>query len=287
MIKYSLYKKGYTMKKLLISLLLGAAIANAQLVDAVALTVNDDAITLYDIEVRALQTKGDKNAAVSTLVDELLYKQELKKYNITASIFDVNQYLEKLAASNGLDLYAFKSIIKQQYKDYDIFEEETRQRILREKLMQKLVRGNVKIATDEDMELYYENNESQFETAESFEITQYSSKNRQALAQIMKNPMLTFDGGVNKEELSLEQSDLNPQMKYLLNSTAVNSFTPIFTANQNYVTVLIKEKEGSEIESFESAKNKIFGILMEQREQNFLKEYFEKLKLTADIKVIR
>ncbi len=275
------------MKKLLTTLLLSATIASAELIDAVALTVNDDAITLYDIEVRALQTQGDKNAAVSTLVDELLYEQELKKYNIEATLFDVNAYLEKLAASNGLDLYAFKAIIKQKYEDFSLFEEETKQRILREKLVQKLVRGNVKVATEEDLELYYDNNEEQFATAASFEITQYSSKNRQALAQIIQNPMLTFGDSVKKDELSLDQEDLNPQMKYLLNSTEVNAFTPIFTADQNYVTVLINEKDGENIEDFESVKNRIFSIIMEDREKKYLKEYFEKVKLTADIKVIR
>ncbi len=38
---------------------------------------------------------------------------------------------------------------------------------------------------------------------------------------------------------------------------------------------------------FEDVKSKIFNTLMSEREQKFLKEYFEKLKLTADIKVIR
>jgi IS1 family transposase len=50
---------------------------------------------------------------------------------------------------------------------------------------------------------------------------------------------------------------------------------------------LINKKEGEIIESFESVKEKIFNIVMGQREQKFLKEYFEKLKITADIKVIR
>ncbi|MGD9553057.1 MAG: peptidyl-prolyl cis-trans isomerase, partial [Arcobacteraceae bacterium] len=141
------------MKKLFISVLMCASLAHAGLVDAVALTVNNDAITLYDIEAKAAQTKGDKNAAVSMLIDELLYEQELQKHNISVSLFDINEYLERVAASNGLELYAFKAIIKQKYEDYSVFEEETRKRILQEKLVQKLVRGNIKIATQEDLEI--------------------------------------------------------------------------------------------------------------------------------------
>ncbi|PKN14825.1 MAG: peptidylprolyl isomerase [Deltaproteobacteria bacterium HGW-Deltaproteobacteria-24] len=274
------------MKKLFISVLMCASLAHAGLVDAVALTVNNDAITLYDIEAKAAQTKGDKNAAVSMLIDELLYEQELQKHNISVSLFDINEYLERVAASNGLELYAFKAIIKQKYEDYAVFEEETKKRILQEKLVQKLVRGNIKIATQEDLEIYYDNNKAQFASASKFEVTQFASKNRTSLNQIMENPKAKLED-VDKQNLVLEQNVINGQIKYLLNSTNTKAFTPIFTSNQHYVTLLINKKEGEIIESFESVKEKIFNIVMGQREQKFLKEYFEKLKITADIKVIR
>lgn len=274
------------MKKLFISILISAGIANAGLVDAVALTVNNEAITMFDIEAKAVQTKGDKNAAVSMLIDELLYEQELAKHNISVSMFDMNEYLERVAASNGLELYAFKAIVKQKYEDYSIFEEETKKRILRDKLVQKLVRGNIKIATQEDLELFYNNNKGEFASASRFEVIQYASKSRTSLNQIMANPNAKLDD-VDKQTIVLEQSSINGQIKYLLNNTDTKKFTPIFTANQHYITLFINKKEGEVIESFESAKEKIFNIVMGQREQKFLKEYFEKLKITADIKVIR
>jgi len=274
------------MKKLFMSIILAASIANAGLVDAVALTVNNDAITLYDIEAKAVQTKGDKNAAVSILIDELLYEQELEKHNITVSLFDLNEYLERVASSNGLELYAFKAIIKQKYEDYALFEEETKKRILQEKLVGKLVRGNLKIATEEDLEIYYNNNKAQFSSASKFEVTQFASKNKTSLNQIMQNPKVKLED-VNKQNLVLEQNGIDGQVKYLLNSTKEKAFTPIFTANQHYVMLLIDKKEGEVVESFEQAKEKIFNMVMGQREQSYLKEYFEKLKITADIKVVR
>lgn len=274
------------MKKLFLSILIGASIANAGMVGSVALTVNNDVITTYDIEAKAAQVNGDKNAAVSMLIDELLYEQELTKNNITVSMFDVDEYLEKVAASNGLDLYAFKGIIKQKYEDYSVFEEETKKRILRDKLVQKLVRGNIKIATPEDLQLYYDNNKGQFASASRFEVIQFASKNKVSLNQQMMNPNAKLDD-VDKQPLALEQSTINGQIKYLLNSTNTRAFTPIFTANQHYITLFISKKEGEVVENFEAAKEKIFNIVMGQREQKFLKEYFEKLKITADIKVVR
>lgn len=274
------------MKKLFISILLTVGILNAGLVDGVALTVNNDAITLFDIDKKMAQTGANKKQAVGMIIDELLYQQELDKHNISVSILDINAYLEKVAAQNNMDLYTFKSIIKQKYSNYEAFEEETKKRILQEKLVQKLVRGNIKVATEEDLQLYYDNNSAQFETASQFEVTEYSSKNKAALIQVVKNPMIT-SSEINKKELSLNHKSLNGQIKFLLNSTKVNSFSPIFTANKHFVSLFIKNKEGKAKQSFDEVKNKIFGMVMGQREQKFLKEYFEKLKLTADIKVIR
>jgi hypothetical protein len=76
-------------------------------------------------------------------------------------------------------------------------------------------------------------------------------------------------------------------MQYLLNETKVNSFTPIFTANKQFVSLFLVKKNGSTALSFESVKARIFNDIMSTREKKYLKDYFEKQKLTADIKIVR
>lgn len=261
-------------------------ISNASMMNGIALTVNEEPITLSDINLKMSEKKLKKSDAVSSIIDEILYKQELEKQNITADIFEVNNYIEKIAASNGMDLYSFKSILRQKNKDLKEFEEETKQELLKRKLASKLVRGNLAIATDEDLQIYYENNQNMFTTAQSIEVSQYSSKNKRELQMLAQNPMAMVKE-VAKGDFILEQDKLNPQLKFLLNDTKVGTFTPIFTANQQYVMFHVKNKNGVTTLKFDEVKEKIFNTLMNEREQKFLKEYFEKLKLTADIKVIR
>lgn len=273
-------------KKALFSLLATVTISNAQMIDAIALSVNDEPITISDINQRMEQKHLKKSDAVSSLVDEILYKQELEKQNITVDIFEVNNYIEKIAASNGMDLYTFKSILRQKNKDIKEFEEETKQQLLKRKLASKIVRGNIAIANEEDLKIYYENNKNMFTTAQSIEVSQYSSKNKRALQMLAQNPMAIVQD-VAKGDFVLEQDKLNPQLKFLLNDTQNGTFTPIFTANRQYVMFYVKKKNGVTTLKFDEVKDKIFNTLMNEREQKFLKEYFEKLKLTADIKVIR
>ncbi|MCT7552196.1 peptidylprolyl isomerase [Aliarcobacter butzleri] len=274
------------MHKLLLSLLLGSTLSFASMVNGVAILVNEEPITLYDIERTMVVNKIPKNEAVSYLIDKILYDQLVQEYNITADIFEVNDYIEKLANSNGMDIYAFKAIVKQEYPDYSVFENEAKNTVIRQKLVQKLVKGQLAIANDEDMQLYYEKNRNKYLTAKTFDVTQYSSTSKEALMEVAKNPII-IPSEVQRTSLKLNTEDIQAQLQYLLNGTKVNSFTPIFTANKQYVTFFITKKEGTAPLSYESVKARIFNDIMMNREQKYLKDYFEKQKLIADIKVIR
>lgn len=274
------------MYKFFLSLLVGSSLTYAAMINGVALTVNDEPITLYDIDRTMVVNKVSKNEAVSYLVDKILYDQVVQENNITADVFDVNDYIEKLANANGMDVYTFKSIVKQKYPDYAVFEEEAKNAVIRQKLVQKIVKGQLAIATEEDMQLYYEKNQNQFSTAKSFDVIQYSSKNKAALIETLKNP-LSVSSEVQRAPISLETRSLQPQMQYLLNETKLNSFTPIFTADKQFVSLFLVKKNGVTTLPFESVKAKIFNDIMTTREKKYLKDYFEKQKLTADIKVIR
>ncbi len=274
------------MHKLLLSLLLGSTLSFASMVNGVAILVNEEPITLYDIERTMVVNKKPKNEAVSYLIDKILYDQLVQEYNITADIFEVNDYIEKLANSNGMDIYAFKAIVKQEYPDYSVFENEAKNTVIRQKLVQKLVKGQLAIANDEDMQLYYEKNRNKSLTAKTFDVTQYSSTSKEALMEVAKNPII-IPSEVQRTSLKLNTEDIQAQLQYLLNGTKVNSFTPIFTANKQYVTFFITKKEGTAPLSYESVKARIFNDIMMNREQKYLKDYFEKQKLIADIKVIR
>ena len=274
------------MYKLFLTLLVSSGISFAGIVNGVALTVNDEPITIYDIDKTVSINKISKNEAVGLLIDKTLYEQAVSQNNITADVFDVNEYIERLAKANGMDLYSFKAIVKQKYANYADFEEEAKDAVIRQKLIQKIVKGQLAVATQEDMELYYEKNKGQFSTSKAYEVTQYTSKNKASLSNAINNPMV-IAADVEKTPLKLGVQSLQPQMQFLLNDTKLNTFTPIFTANKQFVSLFVIRKEGTTSLDFETVKAKIFNDMMSLREKKYLKDYFEKQKLTADIKIVR
>jgi len=273
------------MKKHILSLIVAVSFANAGLINAIAFIVNDEPVTLYEIDKTMEERNLSKNDAVKFLIDEKIYNQEIKKNNVSVDIFDIDNYIDRMAAQNKMSTLDFKSLIRQQ-QDYDTFEKKIKEQLLHQKLVRKIATGNIKIATEDDIKIYYENNKDQFTLANQIEVVAYVSKNKKLLQEIQSNPM-KVDEGVISQALTLKQNELTPQVKYIINTTGVDQFSAIFAQNQQYNMFFIKEKNDIQTLSLEETKEQIFQKIMEQREQNYLNEYFETQKITSNIKVLR
>lgn len=273
------------MKFFLVGLLFSFTILNAGLVNAIAIIVNDEPITLYDIDKQMQLKKVSKQQAIKSLIDEKIYNQQLKKNNITVDIFDVDDQIEKIAARNNMNVLDFKSLVRQQ-QNFDTFKEQIKKQLLHQRLIRKISGGKLKVASDADMKIFYENNKEQYEIANTIDVTAYISKDKNSLNQIKRNPMMQNDN-VKFQDITLKQSELSAQAKYILNLTKEKTFSAVFAQNKNYNMFFVKKKKDVKVLSFEDVKDQIFQTIMKKREQSFLQEYFETLKITADIKVLR
>lgn len=273
------------MKKIILSILFATVSLYAGLVNAIAITINETPITLYDIDKEIETKKVSKAQAVSQLIDTILYEQALTSNKISVDIFDIDNYIEKLAASNKMNVLDFKSLVRQQ-QDYTLFKDNIKKQLLHQKLIAKIARAKLIIATDDDLKIYYENNTEQFKIADTITVVAYVSKNKKLLNKLKNNPLLQ-DKKILVQNITMKQSKLNPQTKYILNSTSPKQFSAIFAQNKNYNMFYIKEKKDINTLLFKDVKEQIFQVVMKKREQNYLKEYFETSKITADIKVLR
>ncbi len=273
------------MKKTILGILFATVSLYAGLINAIAITINETPITLYDIDQEIETKKISKDQAVSQLIDTILYDQALETNKISVDMFDIDNYIEKLAASNKMNVLDFKSLVRQQ-EDYKTFKEKIKKQILHQKLITKIAGGKLKIATEDDLKIYYENNKEQFKIADTIDVVAYVSKKKKVLNQLKKNPMLQSKDMLT-QNITMKQSELNPQTKYILNSTSPKQFSAIFAQNKNYNMFYVKEKKDINILLFTDVKDRIFQVIMKKREQDYLKEYFETSKITADIKVLR
>jgi parvulin-like peptidyl-prolyl isomerase len=258
---------------------------NAGLINAIALSVNEYPITLEDIDNKMTEMKVTKERAIATLIDEALYQQSLEKYHISVDNFDVDNYIEKIAKNNKMSSYEFKNAVKQQ-EDYDAFTEKIKLQLRHQKLISAIAANNLIIANEEDLKIYYNNNISQFKIAKKIEAIHYTSKDKNLLEQLKINPLLA-DANLEATNKTFDIDTVSPQMRYVLSQTNEKSYSSIFLENKTHNMVFVSQKSNIEDIPFETVQDTIFNTIMTGRENEYLKNYFENLKITAEIKFLK
>ena len=273
------------MSKILLSLFVASSIAFAGLIDAIAIKVNNDIITLADIDTKMQLLNINKQDAVNLIVDEMLFDQEISSNHIIVDQLDIEAHMEKIAASNNMTLDQFIQAVKAQ-TNYDIFVNDIKKKLLKAKLSKKVLAGKLRYATDEDIKIYYDNNQKLFSIAAKIDVIKYSAINQDLLVQVSKNPMF-FNEAITRTNETIDMATSSSNIRYLINGIDNGKFTKIAQDDKSFIMYFVKEKKEITVLPFEKVKDKVFEIIMKNRENQFLKNYFSQLRLNADIDVVR
>ncbi|MDA7848283.1 hypothetical protein N8972_02210, partial [Sulfurospirillum sp.] len=126
----------------------------------------------------------------------------------------------------------------------------------------------------------------EFKIANNFDISVYTAQKPEDLQAIQNNPMLQ-PASVKIENKLLKASTLDNKLKALLNGTKKGMFTQILNVQSNPTMFYIREKKDLTQIPYENAKKNIYRVLSKQKEDKVVKDYFEKLKSSATINVVR
>jgi len=262
-------------------LLLGILL-NAKIVDKIVAVINNEPITLYDLEVTMNKTHLDEKKALKFLIDQKIIESEIKKRGISVDDYEIEEAMSKIANKNNMSLFEFKNILMQS-GELKQFKEKLKQNLLKEKLFSQIVNSKLKI-TPEEVKSYYETHKSEFSTFDTIQVTKYSANNPEILKNVFTNPYFNNKNiKVSTEVLSSKNLPLDKL--YIFSNTKVNSFTPIVSEGMNYVTYYIVDKKGKRVLPFDEVKNIIANKLIAEKRNKILKDYFNHIKNRADIKI--
>jgi hypothetical protein len=255
-------------------------------VDGISLIINKEPITLYDIHKYATRFNLSKKESLDILVRQKLEDSEIKKLGLNADNFEVDQYIESLATSNAMNQFDFLNMLRSKNVDINEYKEDLKSKLKRDKLYKKIVSTKLQQLNDDELQAYYTQNQGEFSQASAFDVTVYTSADQQALQAIAQSPM-SAQSGVELKDAKFEADKVDPKLAMLLNKTAEGSFSTMVRSEQNFVMFFVKKKYDLKLVSFEEAKNYIYGKLAQGKEQKAIEEYFEKLKASANIQVVR
>ena len=168
---------------------------NAKVVDRIVAVVNEDIITLFELNQRlkpykkklsGFESDPVKNSEMlfkiredllNQMVDEKLSAQETKQYNITVSEKEIDDAIERIKESNMVTEEELSKALQSEGITMAEYREDTRKQILRSRLLNRQVKYNV-IITKEDIKAYYDSNPDKYQGKEKYHLRNIIMKPR-------------------------------------------------------------------------------------------------------------
>lgn len=257
-------------------------------IGGVAVLVKNSPITLYEVQQEMKLSGTNATQSTDTLIRKKLEQLEASEKKITVSSAEIDEELSRMAAQNNLSqeqfLNAMQTVRGLSEKDLRARVEES---IKGQKLYSAIAFSKMAQPTAEEESEYYQLHLDEFSRPESFDVTTYVSPSQEALAAKIADPMRHIEIIQSKEE-SLPYAKINPQLAQILNKTAIGSFSPILPNGKNgFMSFYIREKNNVITENLESVRPQISNAIIGEKRNQVLNDYFTRLRLSADIKVMR
>lgn len=275
------------MRPLFLSALLASYLWSAP-IGGVAVLVKNSPITLYEVQQEMKQSGTDAKQSADALIRKKLEQLEAQEKKITVSSAEVEEELSRMAAQNNLSheqfLNAMQTVRGLSEKELKVKVEET---LKGQKLYQSIAFSKMAQPSAEEEAEYYQLHLEDFSRPESFDVTTYLSASQEALLAKISDPMRNIENIQTKDE-NLPFGQIHPQLAQILNKTATGQFSPILPNGKNgFMSFYIRDKQNVVTESLESMRPQISNAIIGDKRNQVLNDYFTRLRLSADIKVLR
>ena len=260
--------------------------AYAGLVDAVAVVVGEESITLYEIQSLSEKEKISPQEATQRLISKKLEAMEVKEQGITIDAFEIDRRIEEIAKNNRLSVSELKEVLESRFISWEEYKKQIEEKLIQEELARKVLSKEMVYADEEDARLYYENHPEEFSVPETVRIVKYASPDKAALAQVVENPMRS-DPNVAREPSTIQTASLNPKLLAMIAETPEGYFTPVFPVGSLFMAIFVEAKENLQTRPFEEVKEAVIRELSRQNESKALDNYFAKQRAKIEIKVLR
>lgn len=272
------------MKKLVMCALF-SAILNANIIDGIAIKVDGNIITKYEITQLQKSQNLPKDKAIDALINEKLKENEIKRLGIKVDDERIDNEINSIAMANKITRAELENALQKQKINLDTYRAELREHIINRELMQRILQTNSALASESDLQAFYEKNKNDFKIPTKVKVTSYVSNSDVELQRFLQNPLLLNPSIQSKDE-EIDIRTLPAQVMGIFLDTPIKNFTPVLNSGSTLIVFFIKEKDGWEVLPFESAKSMVMQKYSQTRESEILNEYFTKVKANANIEMI-
>lgn len=274
------------MKKLLSLLLFCMITSEAQVIDAVAIDVEGQAITTLEIQAVQQNLKMSKEAAIEMLIRDRLEKAAIEDAGIVVNDDEVQEKIATIAAAKNLSITQMKALLQKRGLPWDGYLKQVKLEIQKEHFFQEHILSTIDRPSDTELQTYYNTHKEAFSSAPTqMSLVAYKSDSANLLKKALANPMNPVSG-VTKKNILASSSEMSPALLNLIQQTPANSFTKPINTGKGFVAYFVKSK-GSGQSGFAAVKNAVLASWMQSKRAQASKDFINKLKSNAKIRVIR
>ncbi len=307
------------MKRLLISFILVLVgllphIACGEVVDRIIAIVNDDMVTLAEVEKHVQVEKHGKYVTVNeyfrnlqlrqridALIDSLLIKQQAKKLKIDVSRKEVDGIVNNIKKQYLINDEELKQQLKKDDINYNDFLEGLKMTTLRGKVLAQVISPEV-LVTDRMLREYYDKHIDEYreeeyrlgqifisnkspdppkKAMEAFTSLKEGTSFESAARQFSDDPSGPEGGDIG----SIQSEELIPQLREAVRTLSPGAYTnPIMTPYGLVILKLKEMKRGKTID-FELVKDKVHERIVREETDKRYKDFVNKLRKASYIEV--
>jgi peptidyl-prolyl cis-trans isomerase SurA len=291
-----------------------AITSRGEVVDKIIAIVNDDIITLQELQgfvhiekknqftsideyLRDIQLKEKLDFFISSL----LIKQQAKKLRIDVSDNEVDSIIENIKKQNLITEIELKEQLKKDNITYENFAEGIRLNILRNRVLTRVISPEVRV-TDAMLKDFYEKHKDEYRSTE-YRVKQiFVSGQRSDGSERATNAYKQLDQGKKFEDVAVEFSDdpsgkqggdigfvkveeLLPSLRESLKLLVPNTYTNVVQTPYGFNILKLIEIKKTDLSPFEEMKDKIHEQIVLQESEKRYSEYINKLRQSSYIEV--
>jgi peptidyl-prolyl cis-trans isomerase SurA len=296
------------------------------LIDRIVAQVNDDIISLYDLNqaikpyVEKVKTMGYppdqerdmlykvRTEALDDLIANKLTDQVAKEKGLNVSEKEINNAMERVKKTNQLTEEQFVQALAQDGITLEEFRKNAKEQILRSKLVNQEIQSKI-VVTQEDVTAYYKKNLGKYGGEKKYHlrtivkrIQPEMEEEARAARDLMENIVKKLDQGESFADLAKAHSDLmaeeggdigsfgmdslSEEIKAAVGNLKAGEHTPVLTTPQGLQIFQLAEIIDTAEKPVEAVSQEIEDILYKEVVDRKFKEWIENLKKQAHIKII-
>ncbi|HDI78761.1 MAG TPA: hypothetical protein ENF54_03880 [Desulfobacteraceae bacterium] len=306
-------------------LILPLSLAYSEVINRIVAFVNDDIITLYELEDRLRQVSGyfptklkdmDKKAYINArkmlleeMINERLTEQKIQELAIVVNDSEIDDAIERIKQINGWTQEDLLQRLKEERISYGKYRQRIGEDLKKVKLINREVKSKI-IIKDSQIEKYYRAHRDEFMEEEEVELACIflfpKSKGEGELKDLKEKAWFIYreikEGkdfskmakrysmGPGAEEGgkigSFKVSHLDPVLKKAIEGLPKGEITEPIVAKQGIRIIKVLNRTGGQIKGLSDVRDKIMDILYRDEVKRRYNRWIEEVKKRSYIRVI-